>query len=101
MPVKKVRTGKITGHGTSGWDRGRSTLVVLNGEITDAADAGRPVRLEMTPAEARKWAAGLIKMADYADGGRESAPEPVPEAPKGRLADLLGLTEGDKGNGES
>lgn len=94
MAGKAVRSGRITGHGTSAWASGKP-IVVLNGEITDAADAGRPVQLGMTPAEARKWAAGLIRMAEYlesrADGSEaEQAPEQAPQL-TGGLASLLGV----------
>jgi hypothetical protein len=92
MARKARRSGKITGHGTDGYYAKDGPCVVLHGEITDDADAGRPVALKMTPAEARKWAAGLIRMADYVEGFGPS-PEPEPEAPKGRLAELLGMTE--------
>jgi hypothetical protein len=41
--------------------------VLLKGEITDAADPGRPVTLYMTPDDARRWAEHLIQMADAVD----------------------------------
>ncbi|MFF1597701.1 hypothetical protein ACFVYV_09415 [Streptomyces mirabilis] len=97
MARKKAHNGRITGHGTGGHYTAEGEYVTLYGEITDAADAGRPVAFKMSEADARKWAAGLITMADYLRGQRGGAaePEPEPEAPKGRLAELFGLTKGE------
>jgi hypothetical protein len=107
MARKTLRNGVIKGHGTTAWhlrrENGGTALVVLHGEVTDDADAGRPVQFVMTPADARKWAAGLIRMAEFAEG-RDGASTQQPEAPEaeqvparptGRLAELLGLSEGE------
>jgi hypothetical protein len=98
MGYKKTHHGRITGHGTSGWYD--DPHVVLHGEITDAADNGRPIVLRMSEADARRWAAGLIRMADSiaAKRGETAAAEPEPEQevkPAGRLAELFGMTEGE------
>jgi hypothetical protein len=92
MARKKTHYGRITGHGTSGWPS--KPYVVLNGEIVDPADDGRPITLRMTEDDARRWAAGLIKMADHIRamrGGSEAEQAPEPTELTGGLASLLGV----------
>jgi hypothetical protein len=51
----------------------------------------------MSEADARKWAAGLIAMADLIAKRDGATPEPEaePKRPRGRLAELFGMTEGE------
>ncbi|MEW2302586.1 hypothetical protein AB0958_21880 [Streptomyces sp. NPDC006655] len=106
---KRPYPAEVTGHGTDGW-AGLAPFVILYAEITDGPDVGRPVKIKMSEADALKWAGGLVAMAGILAkrDGREAprlevvgGPEPEPEAepepykPAGRLAELLGLTEGD------
>jgi hypothetical protein len=93
MARKKAHNGRITGHGTGGHHTPEGAHVILYGEITDAADAGRPIAYKLSEAQARHWAAGLIRMADYIRGQRDGVAEPEPEPTEltGGLASLLGV----------
>lgn len=98
MARKATRTGKVTGHGTDRWHSkdGNGPYVVLHGEITDDADPGRPVALRMTTADARHWAAGLIRMAEHIEatqGTSEAEQAPEPAKLTGGLANLLGVAD--------
>jgi hypothetical protein len=99
MAQKRPYVGEVTGHGTGGYRTLEGPYVTLHGYITEGPDAGRPVTLKMSEADARKWSAGLAAMADLIAKreGRtpESEAELKPVKPSGRLADLLGLTEGE------
>jgi hypothetical protein len=97
MAQKRPYVGEVTGHGTGGYRTLEGPYVTLHGYITEGPDAGRPVTLKMSEADARKWSAGLAAMADLIAKreGRTPVAEPEPVKPSGRLAELLGMTEGD------
>jgi hypothetical protein len=69
-------------------------MVALLACVESPEDKGREITLKMTPDEARHWARSLLELADRVDGGAPEA-EQVPARPTGRLAELLGLSEGE------
>jgi hypothetical protein len=86
MGRKTSRDGRVTGFGY-----GHSTVglaaadsVLLKGEITDPGpDYGRPVRLRMTPDEARRWAEHLAEAADTIDARQKRLREAAKETNHG------------------
>lgn len=79
--AKRPHTGEVTGQGTTGWTDAGGTFVVLTGRVTGPNDTGRPIRLKMTPQEARERAALLIDMAERIEiaNGPKYAPAPEGE----------------------
>lgn len=101
---KRRRQARVFGYSTahSGYSEERpwgspNDLVALMAVVESAEDKGREITLKMTPREARHWAAMLLKTADEVDRLNGNAPEQeqAPAKPSGRLAELLGLTEGE------
>jgi hypothetical protein len=100
---KARREATITGYGTAHLRNSPSPLakpdgVMLSGHITSEDDAGRPIIIKLSPDMARHWARVLAACADNVDSGEakpEAKPEAEPKRPRGRLAELFGMTEGE------
>lgn len=69
--------------------------VNLSGWVSSPEDRNRPLVSSITAGKARDLAAQLLRAAEEIDGIEIHSPVTEPAQPSGRLAELLGMIQGE------